>query len=48
VHSVNGDAQEGDDDGYFGDDAGDNIEDLTEPPALVPLAYCITGPSSWG
>jgi hypothetical protein len=41
VHSVNGDAQEGDDDGHFGNDAGDDIEDLTEPPELVLSAYMV-------
>lgn len=41
MHSVNGDAQEGDDDGQFGDDTGDDIEELTEPPALVLLAGVI-------
>lgn len=41
MHSVNGDSQEGDDDGHFGDDTGDDIEDLTEPPALGPLAYVV-------
>lgn len=34
VSANDGDAEEGDDDGDFGDDAGQDIENLGEPPAL--------------
>ena len=34
MDAINGDAQESDDDGDLGQDAGNHIKDLTQPPAL--------------
>jgi hypothetical protein len=34
VDAIDGDAEEGDDDGELCDDAGPDVEDLAEPPAL--------------
>ena len=37
MSSVDGDAEEGDNNGDFGRDAGNGVQDLTEPPALELL-----------
>lgn len=35
VYAIDGNAQKSDDDGDFGDDTSDNVEDLAQPPALL-------------
>lgn len=48
VDAVHGDAQKSDDDGYLGDDTGNDIEDLAQPPTLYnheisTLHHCVDG-----